>query len=127
MRPITAEWIAKAEGDYAMLQREMRARKDPNYDGACFHAQQCIEKYLKGYLVESCIRFSKTHDLVVLLELTLQKEPLWEAFRQDLSFLSDFAVDFRYPGESANKESARSAHRKCKILRQAIRETLGLG
>jgi len=50
MKPMTAECLAKAEGDFTMLQREMRARKDPNYDGICFHAQQCAEKYLKARL-----------------------------------------------------------------------------
>jgi len=51
MKPITAEWVAKAEGDFATLERESRVRKHPNYDGICFHAQQCAEKYLKaGYL-----------------------------------------------------------------------------
>jgi len=26
------EWIVKAEGDYATALRELRARKNPNYD-----------------------------------------------------------------------------------------------
>lgn len=46
MKPLTHEWVAKAEGDFAMVEREARARKSPNYDGRCFHAQQCVEKYL---------------------------------------------------------------------------------
>jgi HEPN domain-containing protein len=50
MKPLTRDWIAKAEGDYASANREYRARKTPNYDSACFHAQQCIEKYLKAWL-----------------------------------------------------------------------------
>ena len=48
MKPLTREWVRKAEGDYATAAREMRARKSPNYDAACFHAQQCVEKYLKA-------------------------------------------------------------------------------
>ena len=57
MKPITEEWIVKAEGDFAMLERESRARKNPNYDGICFHAQQCAEKYLKARLCEAGISF----------------------------------------------------------------------
>ena len=34
------EWIQKAEGDFATAGRELRARKDPNYDAACFHANR---------------------------------------------------------------------------------------
>ncbi|MCX7046890.1 MAG: HEPN domain-containing protein [Candidatus Sumerlaeota bacterium] len=126
MKPLTREWIAKAEEDFAMLGREMRARKDPSYSGACFHAQQCAEKYLKAYLTESSIPFSKTHYLVALLELALPTEPLWESYREDLAQLSSFAVDFRYPGESADKSTARDAYRKCKSIRQALRESLSL-
>jgi len=43
MKPITAEWIAKAEADFATAQRESRVRKNPNYDDICFHYQQCSE------------------------------------------------------------------------------------
>jgi len=39
MKPITLEWVAKAEGDWDSAQREYRARQRPNYDAACFHAQ----------------------------------------------------------------------------------------
>jgi hypothetical protein len=38
MKPATNEWREKAEGDYVSAQREYRARKDPNFDSACFHA-----------------------------------------------------------------------------------------
>ena len=68
MNPVVREWIAKAEGDYASARRELRARKDPNYDAACFHAQQCIEKYLKALLQSREAAFRKTHDLSLLLD-----------------------------------------------------------
>lgn len=109
MKQITAEWIEKAENDFATAQRESRVRTNPNYDGICFHYQQCAEKYLKACLCEAEISFGKIHDLVVLLEQVLKVEPNWETFREDLAYLSDFAVSFRYPGESADKESAVEA------------------
>ena len=71
MKPITLEWIAKAEGDWNSAQREYRARQRPNYDAACFHAQQCAEKYLKARLEEAVIAFGRTHDLISLLTLVL--------------------------------------------------------
>ena len=46
MKTLTREWVKKAEGDFNTLLREVRARKAPNYDAACFHAQQCVEKSL---------------------------------------------------------------------------------
>ena len=44
MNELTTEWVAKAEGDYATAERELRARRRPNYDAVCFHAQQTVEK-----------------------------------------------------------------------------------
>jgi len=48
MKASTVEWVEKAEGDWKIAQRAYHARKDPNYDAACFHVQQCVEKYLKA-------------------------------------------------------------------------------
>lgn len=126
MKPITAEWVAKAEGDFAMMERECRATENTNYDGICFHSQQCAEKYLKARLCEAGISFSKIHDLVALLEQALDAEPEWETLREDLAYLSDFAVTFRYPGESADRESALDAQRRCRLFRNAARKALGL-
>jgi HEPN domain-containing protein len=55
----------------------LRSRKRGRYDGICFHAQQCAEKYLKAKMVEAGKPFSKTHDLEVLLNLAMTIEPLW--------------------------------------------------
>ncbi len=126
MRPITAEWVQKAEGDFATLLRETRARKHPNYDGACFHAQQCAEKYLKARLCEAGIAHARIHDLVALLECALPAEPEWERHREDLAYLSAFAVIYRYPGESADRESALDARARCRRFRCAARRALGL-
>jgi HEPN domain-containing protein len=40
MASISQEWVIKAEGDATTALREYRARYAPNYDAACFHAQQ---------------------------------------------------------------------------------------
>jgi len=71
MKPITFEWVAKAEGDWDSAQREYRARQRPNYDAACFHAQQCAEKYLKARLEEAALAFGRTHNLISLLTLVI--------------------------------------------------------
>ncbi len=38
MKPLTAEWVAKAEGDFSTLEREARVTESPNFEGVCFHA-----------------------------------------------------------------------------------------
>ncbi len=76
--------------------------------------------------VRGGVRFGKVHDLVALLEIVLPVEPSWERFREDLAYLSDFAVSFRYPGESADQESASDAQKRCRAFRQVARKALGL-
>ncbi len=126
MKAETPEWVAKVEGDFADAQRGVRVRKNPNYDGACFHCQQCIEKYLKGRLIEAGIKFPRIHDLSRLLDLLVPLEPAWELWRPDLEVLTDYAVMFRYPGETATRAQAKEAFAICRRLRDPLRESLSL-
>jgi HEPN domain-containing protein len=126
MKPLTHEWIEKAEEDLISAQREYRARKRPNYNAACFFAQQCIEKYLKARLQEADIEFSKIHDLVKLLELVVSVEPLWEAYRPTFRYVSAYAVSFRYPGENAEKSEAKDAIKICRSFREEARKSLDI-
>ncbi len=126
MRRYASEWIEKAEADFHSAGREYRARKHPNYDAACFFSQQCSEKYLKARLAEAKQTVPRTHDLVELLELVLTLEPLWETLRTRLEKLSNYAVNYRYPGESATRELAKQAVAHCKVIRLTIRASLDL-
>jgi HEPN domain-containing protein len=126
MRRSAREWVEKAEADFISAGREYRARKLPNYDAACFFTQQCVEKYLKARLAKAGRTIPRTHDLSALLDLVVAFEPLWEGLRPRLEKLSSYAVVFRYPGESATRELAKTALANCKVVRQAIRSSLGL-
>ena len=53
-------------------------------------------------------------------------EPLWASLRPALQDLTDFAVDFRYPGNQATKQDAQTALRDCKAVRTEARGALGL-
>ena len=126
MKPLTLEWVEKAEGDFATAGREIRARRSPNFDSACFHSQQSAEKYLKAVLQERSIPIPKTHDLLVLLDLLLPSYPTWEIHRPELSELTEYSVQFRYPGESAGKEQALRAVKLCRSIRAKARNLLRL-
>jgi len=127
MKPITQEWVNKAEGDFATAQRESKAEQNPNYDAVCFHSQQCIEKYLKGCLQEANILFEKTHDLVKILNLLLPLEPNWASFEPMLSALTTYAVESRYPGVSVSQSDAEQAIQYCSHIRQLARQHLKMG
>ena len=126
MKLLTAEWVAKAEGDFSTMEREVRVTESPNFEGVCFHAQQCAEKYLKACLCEAEVAFGKVHDLVALLGSALAIQPSWECFREDLAYLSAFSVGIRYPGDSADRDCALDAQQRCRVFRAAARRSLGL-
>jgi HEPN domain-containing protein len=124
MRPDTIEWVEKAEADYHSAKLLFRARKHPNCDGACFHAQQCAEKYMKAVLHEAKTKYDRTHDLPALLRKLTAINPMWVALGMAAQVLSDYAVRYRYPGNSADREMAKNAIRACEFIRSPLREHL---
>jgi HEPN domain-containing protein len=126
MKPITQEWINKAEGDFATAEREIQVQQKPNYDAVCFHSQQCVEKYLKACLQEAQVAFSKTHDLSTLLDLFSSVKPNWVNLRPMTDALTSYAIEFRYPGTSADQTLATQAFEDCSVIRQIIRQHFSL-
>jgi HEPN domain-containing protein len=125
MNPAVAEWVSKAEGDFATAGRELRARTKPNYDAVCFHCQQCAEKYLKAILQANNIHIPKIHYLLEILALILKIDSSYEFLRADLETLEDYAVHFRYPGDFAEKDLAQAAYQAAKVIREFVRQKLG--
>jgi HEPN domain-containing protein len=124
--PATAEWVSKAEGDFATAGREVRARKMPNYDAVCFHGQQCAEKYLKAVLQENNIPIPKIHFLLELLAMILKFDSSYEFLKADLEVLENYSVRYRYPGISSDLQEAKGAYNAAKAVRTFIRQKLGL-
>ena len=96
--------------------------ENPNYDAVCFHAQQCVEKLMKAVLISRNQLPPKTHDLVRLNGLLTAAVPEWSWPVPDLRLLDRAAVDFRYPGESADSEEAQQVFAVAAVLRGKLVE-----
>jgi len=125
MKKTTGEWVRKGEADY-IAARKCRRTARSLHDVVCFHCQQCAEKYLKGVLEELALAIPKTHDLDNLLSLLLPHHSSLRSLRRGLVFLTDFAVDTRYPGNNASKRQAASALRWADRVRTTVRALLGI-
>jgi len=123
MKEIAKEWVQKAEEDYRVAVRELKA-KPPALSSVCFHAQQCIEKYLKALLQENSVPFQKIHDLEALAGLLKGILPEIKRFREDLVKLNVYAVEVRYPGFNPLEKDAREAVSIMKKVRSFIRKFL---
>jgi HEPN domain-containing protein len=120
VKKITEEWISKAEEDYLVAIRELRA-DPPALNAVCFHAQQCIEKYIKAILQENDIEFEKIHDLDILLQKSRSFISALGDYRDDLIKLSAYAVDVRYPGFEVSVAEAQECVASMEKIRQVMR------
>ncbi|MFN0077658.1 MAG: HEPN domain-containing protein [Prosthecobacter sp.] len=126
MKASTREWVKKAESDYQLAVSLVRRRKVPVRDHVCFHFQQAAEKYIKARLEEANVRFPKTHDVELLVQIATAIEPLWAALAAAGKQLSDYAVRIRYPGNEASAQEMKTAYKHAKVIRHEARASLGL-
>src|SRR5262245_41779526 len=125
MKKATREWLRKADADLAGA-RTLARRKPPLHDLVCFHCQQAAEQYLKGLLEEIGHAIAKTHDLVALLKPLQPHYPFLKSLRRGLSFLTQFAVEIRYPGENATRRQSQAALRWARRVQATVRCLLGV-
>jgi HEPN domain-containing protein len=125
MKKLTAQWVRKAESDFAVAKKIGRGR-DPHHDEVCFHAQQCAEKYLKGLLEELGLPVPRTHVLEDLVISLLAYHAKLRSVRRGARFLTRFAVATRYPGKDASKREATSALRWATKFRTEARMLLNI-
>lgn len=118
-------WIDHAEDDFNAAGKLLRGKK-PSIYGACFHAQQCAEKYMKAMLVVRGQRFPMTHDLVILNTLLGQAGADMNISEDLLELLSSYAVRARYSGETPELDDAKEALKIAKEVRAFSRNFLGI-
>jgi HEPN domain-containing protein len=118
------EWVEKAESDWKTAILVSRAGKKGPADAACFHAQQCAEKYLKAYLAFQSVAFPKTHSIQRLISLTPADARPNVGVREQ-ALLSEYAVGSRYPGwPDASLAEARQAVALARRVRRHVRSLL---
>lgn len=126
MNEVTDEWVAKADSDFYSADLLLHGGDVPFTDTACFHCQQCAEKYLKAFLTENLIRFERTHVLTDLLALCLPVDQEFRTISNDLYSLEGYAVAIRYPGAMVPVELAEEAFKTAGQIRKFVRRKLNL-
>lgn len=97
LETLVMNWITKAEHDLKIGQGELRT-DDPATDMVCYHMQQAVEKYLKGYLSSQGKSFRRTHDIAELIEQCRDVDAEFDLlYRHGADALTVFGVDVRYP------------------------------
>lgn len=115
-------WVVKAEEDFRCFQNTLKMGGDCPFDTVCFHAQQCVEKYLKARLLYLSIDFPKIHDIAVIIKLLPPGSNI-PLSAPEQEKLTDYAWMGRYPGdwEPANRQKAEEAAALALKVRAFIR------
>jgi HEPN domain-containing protein len=124
---VIREWLVKAENDLTTAAHTLTLGAACPTDTVCFHAQQCVEKYIKALLIFRGTPFPKTHEIPVLRALLPPKlRPKLEAKVQNC--LTEYAVSQRYPGAGPDipLTEARKAVAIARRVRKEVRSHLPL-
>jgi HEPN domain-containing protein len=121
---VVREWVAKAEDDLVTADHTLKLGRRSPTSIVCFHAQQCVEKYIKALLTLQGVNFPKTHDveqLVALIPPRMRPGLTVEDQRQ----LTGYATGARYPGSPPiSLAEAREAVSVARRVRAEIRRLL---
>jgi len=124
----TRQWFEKAENDFNM-SRHLIAGGESYAEGAAFHAQQAVEKYLKAFLVWHQVEFPKTHDIKRLLDLIAPFDLVLAEALREAATLTPYGVEYRYPGDypEVSVEDAKRSLKTAGQVRDKIRKRLPQG
>jgi HEPN domain-containing protein len=103
-------WFTKAEADLQAAELLLNTA-NPLLDIVCYHAQQCSEKYPKGYLVARSIPFKFVHELAYLTRLCIEQEPEFSEIIDIASELQDYATGVRYPDDELDEPTLQETQR----------------
>ncbi len=120
-KELALQWLEKARHDLFTARRVLDAEDGPT-DIPCFHGQQAAEKTLTAILTVAGVRYEHVHDLMPRIEKSASLVPELDKFREACAQLSEYAVQVRYPGETADPD-----HTEAGNAVQAAGEIFALG
>ncbi|SJZ82707.1 HEPN domain-containing protein [Selenihalanaerobacter shriftii] len=90
------EWFTIAEKDLKSAQFLKGMHPTP-LEIICYHCQQSVEKYLKGYMALQNEKIVRTHDLLVLNKKCRKYNSDFSEIEDECLRLTDYGVNVRYP------------------------------
>ncbi|MCE5321806.1 HEPN domain-containing protein [bacterium] len=119
------QWADYADEDLRLAVHALQIENDCPCRLIAYHAQQCVEKYLKAFLVMCGVDFPYTHNIGRLVEL-LAEQGGPSAEIESADELTPYAITTRYPGEDEEvaKDEAINAVEIAKRVREVIRRDL---
>ncbi|HOJ85462.1 MAG TPA: HEPN domain-containing protein [Elusimicrobiales bacterium] len=114
------KWIEKADNDFKSAFLNMKGRL---FEISCFHSQQCVEKYLKAFLIYKNVEPPKTHDIAKLIKICISVDKNFEVLKgREIEMLTMYAVELRYPDFpcKVDENEAKDAIYKAKFVKEFV-------
>lgn len=118
-------WLYRAEEDWKCV-RAIFSAPEKTWTVATFHCHQAAEKCLKAFLSFKIKDVPRIHDLTTLLAQALRFDPSLISLKADCEYLTDFAIDSRYPeldneyDEHLAAKTKEAAERICTAVRERL-------
>jgi HEPN domain-containing protein len=119
------EWFEMAKKD--IRSAEILYEHDGDNGIVCFHCQQAIEKYLKGFLIYATGELQEGHNLVRLCKKAMAYNKALGEFIKDMAFVNTYYIETRYPAEDpllVSKEDAKECIRITMKVMEKIDEAM---
>ncbi len=115
-----------------MAQKDIRSAKilfehEADNEIVCFHCQQAIEKYLKGYLVHITGRVQEGHSLVRLCKKASTYQEVFKSLVKLVAIVDIYYIETRYPAADpllVSREDAAECLQTVEIVVQQIDKLL---
>lgn len=112
---------------FAMAKKDVRSAKilfehDADYEIVCFHCQQAIEKYLKGYLIYETGELQEGHSLLKLCKKASPFNTNLKSFLKEMAFVNTYYIETRYPAIDPLIVSEEDASECLKIVESVMEE-----
>ena len=117
-------WLQKASDDLEAATILFNTNRATQWHQVLFFCQQAVEKTLKAFLVWKETKFDWTHDLEKIGNQCRQIDPSLKTPIAQIIYLSDYAWEFRYPGEDpepTRKEASQGIQKTKKFVRDLLK------
>lgn len=119
------DWLER--GDHDLEDAERLFKNSGHNDTICFHAQQAVEKHLKGYLIYKRVNPRAIHHLEELAKDCAKFDKGFLNFLDECLTLTRYYIETRYPSLvpiEYSVEEAKEALKMAEEITKFVKERL---
>lgn len=118
-KKLAEEWFDK--GDHDLSDAIILFHENGWSDTICFHCQQGVEKYLKGFLISQGKDPERTHILPDLLTECRKIDKDFEELDEECEILNKYYIDTRYPGGPPQDYPRKKAEEAIEMAEKTVK------